>query len=212
MVSNTSEDYGMNIFIFDTDPVLCAEQYPDTYVNKLTLECCQMICTAHHHLGTPISQIPYRKAHSNHPVSKWVRKNSANYWWTVNLVDALIGEFGSRFGKGHACERVLHFANETDIDLPYEGDEPLFLGISCEDKSYKIIEVDANWKAITSYRRYFIERKRHLGKWTNRKKPFWFPSVTLNTANKEQIADAMDYWTKLSHSSDPFANAFPPEN
>ena len=46
----------------------------------MILETAQLLCTAHHELGTSI-EIPYKATHKNHPSAIWVRDSAENYMW-----------------------------------------------------------------------------------------------------------------------------------
>jgi hypothetical protein len=47
----------------------------------MILESAQMLCTAHHIYGNAEQQlnVPYKKAHLNHPSTIWTRQCRANY-------------------------------------------------------------------------------------------------------------------------------------
>ena len=70
----------MNIFYLDEDPFEAARLQYNKHVVKMILESAQMLCTAHHHYESSVD-IPYKKAHYNHPSTKWTRENASNYSW-----------------------------------------------------------------------------------------------------------------------------------
>ena len=70
----------MNIFYLDKCPKKAARLQYNKHVVKMILESAQMLCTAHHHYGNG-DNVPYKKAHYNHPSTIWVRENSLHYDW-----------------------------------------------------------------------------------------------------------------------------------
>ena len=65
----------MNIFYLDKDPVKAAKLQYNKHVVKMILESAQMLSTAHHCHGLDYETewVPYKKAHVNHPSTRWVR-------------------------------------------------------------------------------------------------------------------------------------------
>ena len=90
----------MNIFYLDKDPVKAAQVQYNKHVVKMILESAQMLCTAHHHYGNG-NNVPYKKAHYNHPSTIWVRENSLHYDWLYEHFVALSREYRKRYGKTH---------------------------------------------------------------------------------------------------------------
>ena len=66
----------------------------------MILESAQMLCTAHHHYGNG-DNVPYKKAHYNHPSTIWVRERTGNYYWLYFHMMALGDEYTRRYGKTH---------------------------------------------------------------------------------------------------------------
>jgi hypothetical protein len=90
----------MNIFYLDKSPVKAAQVQYNKHVVKMILESAQMLCTAHHHYNSLIN-IPYKKAHYNHPSTIWTRECAANYSWLYEHMRALGDEYTKRYGKTH---------------------------------------------------------------------------------------------------------------
>ena len=90
----------MNIFYLHEDPRKAAEYQYNKHVVKMILESAQMLCTAHHHFDNG-DNVPYKKAHYNHPSTIWVRENSLHYDWLYEHFVALQGEYHRRYGKTH---------------------------------------------------------------------------------------------------------------
>ena len=90
----------MNIFYLDKCPDKAARLQYNKHVVKMILESAQMLCTAHHHYGNG-NNVPYKKAHYNHPSTIWVRQNSIHYDWLYDHMIALGDEYTKRYGKTH---------------------------------------------------------------------------------------------------------------
>ena len=90
----------MNIFYLDKNPVKAAQYSCDKHVVKMILESAQMLCTAHHHYNSLVN-IPYKKAHYNHPSTIWTRESDEHYFWLFNHMMALGKEYTKRYGKIH---------------------------------------------------------------------------------------------------------------
>ena len=90
----------MNIFYLDKCPYKAAELQYNKHVVKMILESAQMLCTAHHHYDL-FTDVPYKKAHYNHPSTIWCRQNKNHYRWLYNHMIALGQEYTARYGKEH---------------------------------------------------------------------------------------------------------------
>ena len=90
----------MNIFYLHEDPVIAAKLQYNKHVVKMILESAQMLCTAHHHYNNG-DNVPYKKAHYNHPSTIWTRENAYNYIWLYKHMMALGDEYTKRYGKVH---------------------------------------------------------------------------------------------------------------
>ena len=90
----------MNIFYLDECPKKAAQLQYNKHVVKMILESAQMLCTAHHHYGNG-DNVPYKKAHYNHPSTIWVRQNSIHYDWLYDHMMALGNEYTKRYNKVH---------------------------------------------------------------------------------------------------------------
>jgi len=100
----------MNIFYLDKDPAKAASYFYDKHKVKMILESAQMLCTAHHHYGNG-DNVPYKKAHYNHPSTIWCRQNASQYMWLYDHMIALGKEYTKRYNKTHLtiikCKDVL---------------------------------------------------------------------------------------------------------
>ena len=105
----------MNIFYLDKDPVVAAKVQYNKHVVKMILESAQMLCAAHHVLGSKLD-IPYKLAHKNHPSTIWTRECAANYSWLYEHMRALGDEYTKRYNKIHMsitkCKYLWRFPND----------------------------------------------------------------------------------------------------
>lgn len=137
----------MNIFYINTDPVTAAQQLADDHIRKMQIESAQMCCTAHWASG---SEAPYKRAHLNHPSTKWVRESIHHYRWVVEHGLEVCNEFTKRYGKLHKTQSVLEWCRDNEPSIPDNGfTEPP----QCMPDEYK----KAN--AIDGYKTYYIEDK-----------------------------------------------------
>ncbi len=90
----------MNIFYLHKDPVIAAKVQYNKHVVKMILESAQMLCTAHHHYDED-TDVPYKKAHYNHPSTIWTRESDEHYMWLFDHMVALGKEYTKRYGKVH---------------------------------------------------------------------------------------------------------------
>ena len=81
----------------------------DKHVVKMIIESAQMLSTAHRELDCNLNNNDklYKVAHKNHPSTKWVRENSAQYMWLYDHFVALCEEYTHRYGKTHMTDTKL---------------------------------------------------------------------------------------------------------
>ena len=140
----------MNIFYLDKCPDKAARLQYNKHVVKMILESAQMLCTAHHHYGNG-DNVPYKKAHYNHPSTIWVRESDEHYDWLYNHMLALGREYNKRYNKEHLsiikCKKPL-FCSPKGI--PYKK---LVQPPQCMPDEYK------NKCSIKAYWNYYIGEK-----------------------------------------------------
>ena len=152
----------MNIFILDKDPKICAQYHNDKHVVKMILETAQLLCTAHWETGT---EAPYKSTHKNHPCAVWVRECVENYNWLCDLGVELCIEYTYRYSKRHKSQDIIEWCKNNIPNIKNIGgltDFKLAMPNDC-----KIGD------AVTSYREYYINEKKHFSKWKNREVPFF---------------------------------------
>ena len=141
----------MNIFYIDSDPKIAARQLVDDHIRKMQIESAQMLCTTFHHYGL---DAPYKRAHYNHPSTKWVRESMDHVSWLLEHGLEICKEFEIRYGKQHATRKVLLWVRDNLYllvgKIPYNGFTP---PPQCMDNIYK------SNNTLESYRKFYIEEK-----------------------------------------------------
>ena len=161
----------MNIFYLDSDPVKAAQVQYNKHVVKMILESAQMLCTAHHHYDNG-HNVPYKKAHYNHPSTIWCRQNASQYMWLYDHMIALGKEYTKRYKKTHLtitkCAEVLK-------QLPPTIPETIFTEPpQCMPDQYKVIG-----DSLSAYWNYY-EQEKQLIKEKNEQK-------IIRTTNIKQL-------------------------
>jgi len=143
----------MNIFYLHEDPQKASEYQYDKHVVKMILESAQMLCTAHHHYGNG-DNVPYKKAHYNHPSTVWARANKPQYFWLYNHMIALGEEYTKRYGKTHL---TITKCKDALLLHPHGMPDGFFTQPpQCMPDEYKTeCSVDAYWN-------YYIGDKEHV--------------------------------------------------
>ena len=176
----------MNIFYLDHDVTKCAEMHNDKHVVKMILEYAQLLSTAHRVLDgvqfTGVSKtgrkqtryvlsgsresVLYSATHINHPSAIWVRQSDKNYSWLFDMFQALLEEYTYRYGKTHACDKLVWALEVRPNNIPREN--------FTEPTPAMPDEVKIAGDSIKSYRNYYINNKTHLASWKKRSTPGWY--------------------------------------
>lgn len=158
----------MNIFYVDADPVISAKQLCDQHICKMQIESAQMLCTAHWEYGSPA---PYKRAHLNHPSTKWTRESIHHYRWLVKHGIEICNEFERRYGKKHKTLEVLEWCRDNEPNLPNVAfKEPP----QCMPDEYK------NPDTVEAYRTFYVQDKikvKDLGWKRLQNQPDWVYSI-----------------------------------
>lgn len=180
----------MNIFYLDKDPKVCAEMHVDKHCVKMILEYAQLLSTAHRVLdGTQLTRLSktgrkqtafvlsddrelvlYTATHINHPSAIWVRQSEQNYRWLFGLFCELLKEYTYRYGRLHACERLVTTLGRPpkNIDMETRFTEPT----PAMPDDYKVAG-----DSIASYHNYYLGDKTRMFAWKNRPVPKWVAYV-----------------------------------
>lgn len=169
----------MNLFVTDTDPVICAMNLDDKRVGKLLMECNQMMSLAlktHWEDNSYVfwetrDELTSGWSHLNHPVSIWVRESIGNYEWTLAHAKALAQEWEFRFGSSHGSARRLTFLErEYPLRIPRGALSPF-------QNSARNSQIDFTYLPVPySYRHYLHNRwqtDKLPVKFTGRQEPAW---------------------------------------
>ena len=150
----------MNIFYLHEAPGGAATYMYDKNVVKMILESAQMLCTAHHHYGNG-DNVPYKKAHYNHPSTKWVRENANNYRWLFRHMMHLGEEYTRRYGKEHlSIQKCWDSLCHVPPDIP-EG--KFTQPPQCMPDEYKTDNsVDAYWNYYIGEKHSVANKNEHI--------------------------------------------------
>lgn len=156
----------MNIFALDDDPFISALLMCDQHINKMIVESCQLLATAH-----PIGVAPYKHTHFNHPCAIWVRQSRNNYLWLVQHTFGLLAERKFRWPdrKEHKSFSV---ATWFDQNVPNN-----FPSISLTNFAQAMPKHFWRSDPVAAYQIYYLLHKMKFKKsdasWTRRQKPSW---------------------------------------
>jgi hypothetical protein len=190
----------MNIFALSSNVEEIAKWQVDKHCIKMPLESAMMLSSAHRYLdgietiiqssktgrmikryvfpqGDPRESILYGVSHLNHPSTVWTRLSRENYRWHFSLFLAMLEEYHYRYGKVHACTKLIDYLKLCPSNIPKSGDFTLPTPAMPDEC---IVLGDS----IQSYRNYYKMKKGHLWSWSGkvngRDKPEWISQVKLS--------------------------------
>jgi len=160
----------LNIFYLDDNPEIAAKMHANIHVNKMTVECAQLLSNVHRRLGY-IGSGCYKEtsmASPNLAPMRWVTESLNNYRWAVKLGISLAAEYRRRFNpkQDHRTLRVLKWLKDHEPTIPDIGSTPAKLAMPDEYKNAS--------DPVGSYRAYLIGEKASLCKWSEGETPEWF--------------------------------------
>ena len=144
----------MNIFYLHPNPVKAASYFYDKHKVKMILECAQMLCTAHHVYDNG-DNVPYKKAHLNHPSTIWVRESIHHYNWLYEHMLAIGKEYTARYNKYHmSIEKCREALAKPPVGMPDNGfTEPP----QCMPEEYKVSD-----NSLLAYWNYYEQEKQNI--------------------------------------------------
>jgi hypothetical protein len=145
----------MNIFYLDNDPEIAAHYHCDKHVVKMILETAQLLCTAHHELGSGTDEM-YKSTHKNHPSAVWVRASVEHYEWAYSLFVSLLEEYTSRYKKEHKTSRLVDVLKEIPYKLQSNG---FIHPPQCMPDAYK------HKDTVKAYISYYTNEKSAIAKY-----------------------------------------------
>jgi hypothetical protein len=167
----------MNIFYLHEDPVKAAQYQYNKHVVKMILESAQMLCTAHHLIMGDDADVPYKKAHPNHPSTKWVTYSASNYAWLYQHMLALGDEYTKRYGKTHLtitkCKDKLYKLPGGILNIGFSQPP------QCIPDEYK------STNAIHGYWRYYILDKHKIC--NKNETPYTFDTIPEGVSDRNSI-------------------------
>ena len=143
----------MNIFVVDRDPAVAAEFLCDQHVVKMALETAQILSTVARGRGL---EIGYKPTHKRHPCVLWAGASDANLWWVVRHGIGLCVQYARRYGKAHACQKVI-LALSDAMSNPASPEPSEF--VLCMPDAYKGPD------PVQAYRLYYRREKLRFARW-----------------------------------------------
>lgn len=154
----------MNIFYTDRDPIQAARNLCRIHRNKMLIEYCQLLSTAHHVLdGEQALSGIYRLTHINHPSSVFARSSVWAYEWVLDSATELSRLYTEDTGKVHACQAKLELLQTLPnniVDRDWQ-DPP----VAAPDEFKKVAIFKG---AVSAYREYI---KAKYIEWQQKERP-----------------------------------------
>jgi len=189
-------NYIMNIFVLDNDPVKAAQLQCDKHVVKMIVESAQMLSTTHRMLdGTEMKKpsksgktmvkyyelpderedILYKSVHFNHPCTVWTRESCCNYSWHYEHFIALCDEYKDRYGKTHSTDSKLRdILSKIPTNINRNGGMTMFK-LAMKASPECVVHGLGGTDAVESYRNFYQTKQARFSMvWTKRKIPEWF--------------------------------------
>lgn len=159
----------MNIFVLDTDPVLCAAYHCDKHAVKMCIEYAQLLSTGARQLG--LNHDGYKSTHENHPCTRWVSDGVDNWLWTYDLAVALGAEYSRRYGRVHKSTEALRLLPYDLRSIVKRHRPSWFIAVVPEQFMH-------NDDAVETYRDYYATDKASFARWKDGAVPGWFKERT----------------------------------
>jgi hypothetical protein len=112
---------------------------------------------------------PYCVGFMNHPSTVWARSSKENYLYTLQLGKELCQEYTYRYGKVHACEKIVDWFFQQSKQLE-------FLSVHFTAPYQAMPEDCKSNNSVDSYRMYYIKYK-NFATWKNREIPKWYSEL-----------------------------------
>lgn len=154
----------MKFIVLDNVQKASSKMLCDKHVTNLPNETCQILCNVQHLLKVKRKDIPYNPINTKHPVVLWAKESLSNYMWLMDMLYFQQREYTYRFSKQH---KVTHTYEWLRVNIPQMDDKgltPFPLMMPDKYKSGDIIE---------SYRKFYMNEKKDMLKYTKRRKPKW---------------------------------------
>jgi hypothetical protein len=156
----------LNIFFLADKLPECAQYHCDKHVVKMILEYTQILCTV---LSVHGILTPYLPTHQKHPCTIWAGISLDNWSWLRSLTHELNKEYQYRFQR-----HISHKSAEVASKLPLP---PIpSIGIT-ERPQVMPNQYKVPGDPVTAYRKFYLNEKVHLLKYTRRPAPDWVLGV-----------------------------------
>jgi hypothetical protein len=190
----------VNIFYLDPDPKICAQMHVSKHVTKMCIEYPQLMSTAHRVLdGTEYTDLTangrrikrwrlegqkehelMKASHINHPSAIWCRENMSNYQWLFEMWTHLLDEYTYRYGKQHACGRLLGYLAQPPKNISTAS--KFFAPTPAMPTEVKVVaenpQPGRKYDSLKSYHNYYNISKRSFATWqgkvNSRAIPTWY--------------------------------------
>lgn len=151
MLNNCYSENNVNIFVTNTDPVVCASHHCDRHEAKMILESAQMLCAVWHRYGETFPGI-YKETHKNHPCTLWAGENTANYYWLCDMMQALNSQRVNRGKANHKSYTTLYpYILRGPSGLPESRERTPFAQAMPDEYKHD--------DATVAYRRYLLAKR-----------------------------------------------------
>lgn len=115
---------------------------------------------------------PYRPCFVHHPCTVWVGENLNNWMWLHSLATELCTEFTHRYGKVHACQKVLEWMARTYPALSESSTGEVTPFATAMPQEYAPEDsLRTTERVVESYRDYYVGEKSRMFYWKNRQVP-----------------------------------------
>ena len=108
-------------------------------------------------------------------------RSEINYRWLFNMWTALLDEYTYRYGKIHACARILTTLAKPPHNIKFG--EPFYAPTPAMPVDLKILAerpvAGRKYDVLKSYHNYYIKEKVRFAKWKNRNTPEWFVNANV---------------------------------
>ena len=187
MYKNTAKRVQMNIFFLSIDPYKSSLYHCDKHVVKMILEAAQLLYSAHwmnnkdEQWYTKAPFGGYKKTHTGHPLSVWVRTNKVNYLYACSVGLYLCAEYSHRYNRVHKTQQHLEWLvnniPEKPSEVPTYKTKRNFGKPFCRGMTpipLCMPEVYFSDCAVESYRKYYLNDKKGFATWKDRDEPYWW--------------------------------------
>lgn len=158
----------MNIFVTSHCPIQSALELDNKRIVKMILETAQMLSTALRRHG--VGNGPhYKSAYQKHPCTLWTGRTRGNFGWLVDHGLSLCAIYSSIYGRVHASEGVIQFADRNRKKIPAGSLQPF---ADCAEFKHRTdLNIHERYQMFMNYK--WNHRDTTPPVWSRRKTPIW---------------------------------------